>query len=483
MNKTDNENTTNDFDLIVIGAGAAGLSIAAGAVQLGYKTALIERDKMGGDCLNTGCVPSKALLAAAKTAHHIENAARFGIKTSKTEIDFAAVKDHVRRAIAAIEPNDSVARFQGLGVHVIEGAAKFTDTHTIDVEGRKLTARYIVIAAGSTPAIPDIKGLEHDKVLTNETIFDLKERPDHLIVIGGGPIGFEMAQAHVRLGAEVTVLSRGRILPKDDEELTRILRDHIMGEGVRIEENVAIKHVQHGDNKTSVTFVKDGIEQSLHGSHILVATGRTTSVRGLDLGNADIDHDGRGIHTDARLRTSQHHIFAAGDIVAGAPQFTHIAGYHAGIIIKNMIFKMPAKVDYRALPWVTYTDPELAHVGMNEDMARAQYGDTIKTVEWDFAENDRAITECSTTGKIKVITDKRSRILGASIIGAQAGELISLWGLAISKKMKIGAVAGMIIPYPTLSEISKRAAGAYYTSSLFSDKTRRLVGWLKKLPF
>lgn len=482
MSKANIENTTKDFDLIVIGAGAAGLSVAAGAVQLGYKTALIERGKMGGDCLNTGCVPSKALLAAAKAAYNVGNATRFGIKTSAAEIDFAAVKDHVQNAVKAIEPNDSVERFQGFGVNVIEGTAKFIDTNTIDVEGRKLSARYIVITAGSSPAIPNIKGLEHGRVLTNETIFDLHERPEHLIIIGGGPIGMEMAQAHARLGVEVTVLSQSRILSKDDKGLTAVLRDKIVAEGVRIEENITIEHVQHGNEKTSVTFSRDSTAQTIHGSHILVAAGRSASVQNLDLEKADIDHDKNGIHTDERLRTSQRHIFAAGDIVTGAPQFTHIAGYHAGIIIKNMMFKIPVKVDYRALPWVTYTDPELAHVGMTEDMARAQHENTIKTLTWDFADNDRAIAELSTTGKIKVITDKRGRILGASIIGPQAGELISLWGLAISRKMKIGAVANMIVPYPTMSEISKRAASSYYTPSLFSDKTRRLVGWLKKLP-
>ncbi len=471
------------FNLIVIGAGSAGLSVAAGAVQLGYSTALIEKDKMGGDCLNTGCVPSKALLAAAKHIAHIKNATRFGIKTTEPEVDFKAVKAHVQRAIKTIEPNDSVERFKGLGVHVIEGAAKFIDEHNIDVEGRIISAKFIVIAAGSRAAIPPIKGLEADKALTNETIFGLQDKPEHLMIIGGGPIGIEMAQAHARLGVDVTVVTYGSILSKDDPEFVDILRTKLRANGIRIEENASVQRVQHGDTKTTIHFEQDGKEQTIHGSHIMVATGRTPNIEGLALENTGIYFDKKGIETDARLKTTQRHIFAAGDIVANAPQFTHIAGYHAGIIIKNMIFKLPSKVDYRALPWVTYTDPELAHVGMTEQMAQEKFGESIKTVDWEFEENDRAITELSTIGKIKVITDKRGRILGATIIGHDAGELINLWGLAISQKLKIGAVANMIIPYPTFSEISKRAASSYYTPSLFSDKTRKIVGFLKKLPF
>ena len=472
----------NKFDLIIIGAGSAGLSVAAGAVQLGYSTALIEKGEMGGDCLNTGCVPSKALLAAAKHAQYMRQSNQFGIKNNTPDIDFSAVKDHVFNVIKQIEPNDSVERFTGLGVNVIQGAAKFVNPHSIDVEGRIITADHIVIATGSRASIPPIEGLDADKALTNENIFDLREAPEHLLIIGGGPIGIEMAQAHKRLGCDVTVFDMADILPQDDPELTDTIRKTLIDEGVRLEENIKIKSVHHTKEAVTITIDKDGEEKKIRGSHILVAAGRAVNIDGLDLEKAGVDYDKKGIETNKRLRTSQRHIFAAGD-VAGGPQFTHVAGYHAGIIIKNMIFKIPASIDYSALPWATYTDPELAHVGMTLKQAQEKHGESLKTVEWEFEENDRAIAERHQAGKIKVLTDKRGRILGVSIVGSHAGELISMWGLAISQKMKIGAVANMIVPYPTLAEVGKRAASSYYTPSLFSEKTRTLVSFLKKLPF
>ncbi len=470
-------------DICVIGAGSGGLSVASGAAQLGMDVALIEKGEMGGDCLNTGCVPSKSLLAAAKIAQGFRKSKKFGIKPVEPDINFSAVKDHVFDVIAKIEPHDSQERFEGLGVKVFREHGEFIDSKTMKTGDQEITARYFVIATGSRAAVPPIEGLEADKVLTNETIFEQREKPEHLIVIGGGPIGVEMAQAHRRLGCDVTVLDIGSILPKDDPDLVDIVRTSLKEEGIRILENIKVTSVTHKeDSSVSVAIEQDGKAKTIEGSHLLVAAGRQVNVDNLGLEKAGVEYDRKGIKTDKRLRTSQKHIFAIGD-VAGGPQFTHVAGYHAGIIIKNVIFKIPGKIDYTALPWVTYSDPELANVGMTEEMARKEYGDTIKTIEWKLKENDRALAENRTEGLIKVIMDKKGRILGAGIVGPGAGELISLWGLAISQGLKIGALTNMIIAYPTLSEISKRAAGSYFTPSLFSDRTRKITSLLRKLPF
>ncbi|GJL85649.1 MAG: dihydrolipoamide dehydrogenase [Micavibrio sp.] len=476
-------NKSLHVDICVIGAGSGGLSVAAGAAQLGLDVALIEKGEMGGDCLNTGCVPSKALLAAAKAAQNFRKSKKFGITQQDPNVDFSGVKDHVFNVIGKIEPHDSQERFEGLGVKVFRDHGEFTGNKTLKAGDQEITARYFVIATGSRAAVPPIEGLEPDKVLTNENIFELREKPQHLIIIGGGPIGVEMAQAHRRLGCEVTILDMGSILPNDDPELVDVVRTSLKAEGVEIAESVKVEKINHADEgSVEVTIEKDGKKEIISGSHLLIAAGRKVNVDGLGLEQAGVEYDRRGIKTDERLRTSQKHIFAAGD-VAGGPQFTHVAGYHAGIIIKNIIFKIPAKVDFKALPWVTYSDPELANVGMTEDMAREKHGDKIKVTKWTFKENDRALAENRTEGLIKVITDKKGKILGAGIAGLHAGELISTWGLAISQGLKIGALTNTIIAYPTLSEISKRAAGAYYTPSLFSDRTRKLVTFLRKLPF
>ncbi len=475
--------TTEKFDLCIIGAGSAGLSLAAGAAQLGLKTALIEKAEMGGDCLNTGCVPSKALLQSAKVAQNFRKSAPFGITPQEPDVNFSAVKDHVFSVIAAIEPHDSQERFEGFGIDVIRDSAKFIDAHTVQTGDRKIKARYFCISTGSRAGIPPIQGLDPEKAFTNENIFDLRDKPDHLIIIGGGPIGIEMAQAHQRLGSEVTVLDMGHILMNDDPELVDILRTKIIEEGVNLHEKTNIKNVEHGATGIKVTIEKDGAESTVEGSHILIAAGRTPNVDGLDLEKAGVNFDRRGIKVDARLRTSKKHIFAAGD-VSGGPQFTHVAGYHAGIIIRNICFKMPAKVNYTALPWVTYTDPELANVGLTEAAAIEKHGEkNVKTVSWHFDENDRAQAEKRTEGMIKVTATSKGKILGAAIVGPGAGELIGVWALALTKGMKIGDITGMIAPYPTMGEISKRAAGAWFTPSLFSDKTRSIVKLLQKLPF
>lgn len=470
-------------DICIIGAGSGGLSVAAGAAQLGLKTVLIEDNEMGGDCLNTGCVPSKALLAAAKRAQTHRKDDIKGIKAHEPEIDFAAVKNHVFDTIKVIEPNDSQERFEKMGVTVIRESASFTGQDTVQTEEHAIKARHFVVAAGSRAVVPPISGLDKEKVFTNETIFSLREKPDHLLIIGGGPIGMEMAQAHRRLGCKVSVFDMGSILPRDDQKNVEFVRQALLGEGVELYEKVSIKQVEHMETGMTLTIEKNGKMQEIAGSHLLVAAGRAPNTDGLDLEKAGVKYDKKGITVDAHLRSSNRKIFAIGDI-AGGPQFTHVAGYHAGIVIRQICFKMLwAKVDYKALPWVTYSDPELAQVGLTEDEARKKHDNDIKVIEWHFDENDRAIAERTTKGQIRVVTDRKGLILGASIVGPQAGELIGLWALAISSGLKIGAVTGMIAPYPTLGEVSKRAAGAWYTPRLFSDKTRRIVRFLQKLPF
>jgi pyruvate/2-oxoglutarate dehydrogenase complex dihydrolipoamide dehydrogenase (E3) component len=459
-------------DLCIIGAGSAGLAVAAGAAQMGAAVVLVERGLMGGDCLNFGCVPSKSLLAAARLADLARRAAALGITSARPEVDFAAAADGVQGVIAAIAPNDSVERFEGLGVRVLRREARFTSPSTIRAGDIEIRPRRFVIAAGSFPAVPAIPGLAEVRYLTNETIFVNRERPNHLIVIGGGPIGIEMAQAHCRLGARVTVLDVGPVLPRDDPELVASLTGRLAREGIAIHPGVAIAGIER-DGDTIVIRLADG--ERIAGSHLLVAAGRRPSIEALDLPAAGIEATAQGITVDARLRTTNRRAFAIGD-VAGGPQFTHIALYHAGIVIRNALFRLPARVDYRALPWVTYTDPELAQVGVTQAAA----GEDARVLRWPFSENDRAQTERDTEGLVKVVLGRNGRVIGASILGTGAGDLILPWALAISQKLKIGALANLIVPYPTRGEASKRAAGCYYTPTLFSPRTRRLVRFLAR---
>jgi pyruvate/2-oxoglutarate dehydrogenase complex dihydrolipoamide dehydrogenase (E3) component len=372
-----------DTDLCVIGAGSGGLAVAAGAVQMGARVALIEKGKMGGDCLNYGCVPSKALIAAAKAAHTVRSAARFGVNGHEPEIDFLGVHDHVKGVIAAIAPHDSQDRFEGLGVEVIRAHARFTGPREVEADGRRIRARRFVIATGSSPAVPPIPGLDDVPHLTNETVFDLTEGPEHLFVIGGGPIGCELAQAHRRLGAKVTLLEMFSILPKDDSAAVAVVRDRLLADGVDLREHVQVSGITRDGNGVAVTFKEADSAQRVAGSHLLVAAGRRANVDGLGLGAAGIAFTPGGITVDDRLRTTNRRVFAIGD-VAGGFQFTHMAAYHAGIVIRNALFKLPAKVDHRAVPWVTYTDPELAQVGVNEPQAKDQ-GLDLTALTWTFA--------------------------------------------------------------------------------------------------
>ncbi|MCU0983942.1 MAG: FAD-dependent oxidoreductase [Acetobacteraceae bacterium] len=462
-------------DICIIGAGSGGLSVAAGAAQMGAAVVLIEKHQMGGDCLNTGCVPSKALIAAAHAAAAVRGGGRFGVNGHEPEVDFARVHGHVHGVIAAIAPHDSVERFEGLAVTVLRGAARFTGPAEVEVGGERIRARRFVVATGSSAAVPPIPGLSETPYLTNETVFDLTERPGHLIVLGGGPIGVEMAQSFRRLGASVTLFDIGTILPRDEPEAVEILRRRLVEEGIVLSEKASIGSVSRSANGVAVTLA-DGAR--IEGTHLLVAAGRRPNVAGLGLEEAGIAATPRGITVDAGLRTSNRRVYAIGD-VAGGPQFTHIAGYHAGLVIRSALFGLSVKTDYTALPWVTYADPEVAHVGMTEAEAR-KAGEIVTVLSQDLSGNDRAQAERETEGLIKIVLGKRGRILGVTIVAPRAGEMLGLWGLAIQKRLAIGAIASSLAPYPTMAEIGKRAAGKWYTPTLFGARTRRVVGLLQR---
>jgi pyruvate/2-oxoglutarate dehydrogenase complex dihydrolipoamide dehydrogenase (E3) component len=468
-------------DICVIGAGSGGLSVAAAAAAFGVSVVLIERGKMGGDCLNYGCVPSKALLAAAKHMHALRMASAFGVKAPRAKIDFFDVNVHVEDVIAAIAPNDSRERFTGLGVRVIDGEARFRDGNTVVVgEDFEIAARRFVIATGSTAAVPPIPGLDDVPYLTNENVFDLTQCPKHLVVIGGGPIGLEMAQAHRRLGAEVTVLEAVRPLAKDDAECAAVVLDVLESEGVEIRSGVTVTRVGRARSRVRVVVATpDGHEEVIEASHLLLATGRRANVDDLDLGAAGIAYEARGVRVDKGLRTTNRKVYAIGDVVLGALQFTHVANYHAGLVVRNALFRQPVNAGKGVIPWVTYTDPELAQVGLQEDEARARHG-TIRILRSAYHESDRAQAERRTRGHIKIITDRKGRILGATIVGAQAGELIATWTLAITQGLKVGALLGTVLPYPTLSEVGKRAALTYFTPSLTAPWVRRIISLLRR---
>jgi pyruvate/2-oxoglutarate dehydrogenase complex dihydrolipoamide dehydrogenase (E3) component len=467
-------------DLCIIGGGAAGLSVAIGAAWLGVDVVLIERDRMGGECLNTGCVPSKALLAAAKAAHAVRTAKAFGID-AQPSIDFKRVHAHVRSVIDAIAPHDSAERLEQLGVTVIKGDAHFKDRRTIVVDGRQIGARRIVIATGSEPALPPIPGLAQTGFFTNETIFDNDTLPDHLIILGAGPVGVEIGQAYRRLGAAVSIIERDKAMPKDDPELCRSLLQRLAGEGIAIHEGVEATSVTRDRDGVAVVVESGGQSSRLRGSHLLVATGRTPRTGGLDLQAAGIEYDAKGVVVDRHLQTTARGVYAAGDVIDG-PRFSHLCAYHAGIIIRNALFRFPAKIDYRSLPWVTYTDPELAQVGLTEAQARAQRGDDVRIMRVPYAENDRAQAERQADGMVKLIADRRGRVLGASILGAHAGELAHLWVVAIEQNLKLQKVAEMIAPYPTLGELDKAAAVEFLKPMITRPLVRGIVRALSWLP-
>jgi pyruvate/2-oxoglutarate dehydrogenase complex dihydrolipoamide dehydrogenase (E3) component len=463
-----------DADICIIGAGSGGLSVAAGAAQMGARTVLIEAGEMGGDCLNAGCVPSKALIAAAKHAHAFTTGAPFGITPVTPTVDFAAAKDHVARVIATIAPVDSQERFEGLGVQVIRAFGRFTAPDRVQAGDHDIRARRFVIATGSRPFVPPVPGLDSVPYLTNETIFALRDRPEHLVVLGGGPIGMEMAQAHRRLGCRVTVVEGAKALGRDDPELAAVVLARLRAEGIDIIEGTAAARAE-----APATLILTG-GRRIEGTHLLVAAGRKVSVQGMGLEAANVAFTPKGVTVDARLRSvTNRRVYAVGDAAGGA-QFTHLAGYHAGIVIRQAMFGLRATARTDHIPRATFTDPELAQVGLTEAEARQKHGSRLTVVRWPFHDNDRAQAEGRTEGLVKVMV-VGGRPVGAGIAGAGAGELIAPWALAIASGLKMSAIAGAVLPYPTMAEAGKRAAGAYFAPSLFQNPwVKRVVGLVQR---
>ncbi len=494
-------------DLCIVGAGSAGLSLAAGAAQLGLSVVLFEAGEMGGDCLNYGCVPSKALIAAASQAQAMRDAAKFGVAAHQPRVDWDKVKAHVRSVIDAIAPNDSQARFEGLGVTVIRERARFADARTIVSDSAGVRARRMVIATGSRAAMPPIPGLDGAGALTNETIFDVPELPRHLIVLGGGAIGMELGQAFRRLGSQVTIVEAAKALGGADREAVEIVLARLRAEGVEVLEGWrAQRAARNADgialdllgppasspasvlaNETAAGVVSTaaggdagGPRKTLSGSHLLVAAGRAPNFEGLNLEAAGIAFDRRSVTTSPTLRsTSNPNVWALGDAAGGG--FTHTAGWHASVFVRNVLFKAPTRADALAMPAVAFTDPELAQIGLTEAQARERHGDSVKVTRVHFHDNDRAQAQRDTEGFCKLVIGKGGRLLGATCVGAEAGELIAPIALAMASKLGVRALTSPVLPYPTRGEIWKRAAGAYFTPTLFSPGTRRLVGALKRI--
>ena len=468
-----------DYDIGVIGGGAAGLTVAAGASQLGVKTLLIEKESvLGGDCLHYGCVPSKTLIKSASVYHKMRNASHYGLPdVDLPPVDFKQVGARIQSVIDTIQVHDSEERFCGLGVKVEFGNASFVDEHVVEYNGKRVSAKYWVLATGSEPVPLPIPGLEETGYWTNKDIFCLQDLPSSLIVVGGGPIGCEMAQSFSRLGTDVRILQRNcQILSAEDEDMAEVVQDAFKTEGIGLDLCANTQEVRRVNGKVEVVYERDGETHVISADHLLVAAGRAPNVKNLKLENAGVEYDRRGVKVDNRLRTSQKHIFAAGDVI-GKYQFTHAAGYEGGIVISNAVFKLPRKVDYKWLPWCTYTEPELASVGMNEKAAK-KAGLEYTVWEEDFSDNDRALAEGAPQGKIKLVLDKKEKPLGVQIVGPHAGELAAEWVAVLNAKTGLSTIASAMHPYPTVSEINKRVAGKVLSSKIFSDKVRKTLGFI-----
>ena len=466
--------TAFDYDIGVIGGGAAGLTVASGSSQLGAKTLLVEKEKeLGGDCLHYGCVPSKTLIKTAHVYHLMKKGELFGLpQVDIPPVDYREVVKRIRSVIGVIQKHDSEERFCSLGVKVESGNPSFVDEHTIQLNGNRVSAKDWVIATGSSPAIPPIEGLDRTPYLTNKEIFYLDRLPRSLVVLGAGPIAIEMAQSFSRLGSEVTVVQRsGQILSKEDKDMADGVMNVLSAEGVVFYTDASVTGVKDLGNIKELTIKTGDQVTSVKAEEILVAMGRRPNLEGLNLENAGVSFDRKGVQVDQRLRTTQKHIYAAGD-ATGTYQFTHAAGYEGGIVISNAVFHLPRKADYTFLPWCTYTDPELASIGINEKGAKKA---GIKYTLWEepFKDNDRSLAEGEKVGKIKMILDEKERPLGVQIFGPHAGDLVSEWVAVLNGKIKLSTLASAVHPYPTLGEINKKVAGAYLSPKIFSDRMRK----------
>lgn len=467
-------------DLIVIGGGTAGLVTSAGSAGIGARVALIERDRLGGECLWSGCVPSKALIAAARAAHDARAAERFGVSARDVTVDFSRVMEWVRTAQRRIEPHDSPERFRSLGVDVVTGTARFVADRTLRVDGRTMTAKRIVIATGSKPAVPAIDGLPDVPYLTNETIFSLDRQPETLVILGAGPIGLELAQAFARLGTRVRVVeAMPQLLPREDRELADLLGRRLFAEGVDVLLDAKVGRVsKHGRLIRLEAKRRDGTVATVEGDALLVATGRDSNVTDLDAAKGGIELGKQGIVVDERLRTTASGVWAAGDVTSEL-RFTHVADYQARLVIRNAFFPLSAKADYAAVPWVTFTEPELAHVGLTEDEARARHGDAVQVWRRAFDDVDRAITDGETHGMVKLITDRRGRILGGHVLGHGAGNLIGEIALAMRRGISAGKLGNTIHAYPTYPEAIKQAAEGHYKAR-FTGPVKTLARWFAR---
>jgi len=466
---------TFDYDMGVIGGGAAGLTVTAGAAQLGAKTLLIEKEKdLGGDCLHFGCVPSKTLIRTAQVYHFIKHSKNFGLPgVSPPPVNYADITKRIQSVIQSIQKHDSKERFCELGARVEQGTPTFVDGHSVQLNGRTFSAKNWVVATGSSPAIPPIKGLDQTPYITNKEIFSLDHLPASMIILGAGPIAVEMAQAFTRLGSKVMMIQRSNhILSREDMDLADELMGILRSEGVTFYLNASVDSVKDLGTKREVSIhTKQGESIRLTAETILVAMGRSPNLDRLGLEDIGVEIDRKGVKVDNRMRTSQKNIYAAGD-VTGAYQFTHAAGYEGGVVISNAVFHLPRKVDYTFLPWCTYTDPELASIGMNEKSAGAAGIDYTVWTE-RFEDNDRSLAEDEKAGKLKMILDDKENIIGVQILGPQAGELLNEWVAVLNGKVKLSTLASAVHPYPTLGEINKRVAGSFFSPKIFSDKVKK----------
>ncbi|MXO73351.1 dihydrolipoyl dehydrogenase family protein [Alteraurantiacibacter buctensis] len=460
-------------DVIVIGAGAAGLTAAGGCALFGLEVALIERAEMGGECLNNGCVPSKALIAASRRAGAAGSA--LGVHLPAPVVDWAAVHAHIHGAIAAIAPHDSQGRFEGMGCEVIRGDARLTDPHSVAVNGRTLCAPRIVLATGSEPAVPPIPGLADVPYLTNENLFALTELPGHLVVLGGGAVGMEMAQAFRKLGSQVTLVEPGQLLARDDRDSVAVVEAAMRADGVAFVTDKAAR-VSGKAGAITVTLAGGG---QVQGTHLLLATGRRARVAGYGLEQIGVKLGDNGIAVDARRRTSLKHIYAIGDCRDG-PRLTHVAGQEGSNVVLEICTGLPTKVDWRALPWCTYTLPEVAQIGLTEAQAREQFGDAVTVQREGFDHIDRAVAEGETAGHMKLVLKGR-KVVGASIVGDNAGELLLPLWQAITGKTGTFALGGAIVAYPTRSDVTKALAFKAWEPTVFGKWPKKWAGLLASL--